>query len=152
MGHLLIVHVTSFTHYEALETDSRLLMRYPGKARVAVSLSATIEQIASSSHVPVSHVFVRQIITAVTNSVPWFCQIIKLNKEGCLSSLGTEDKETQNELFQSKAIHRGKENWGGMGKQVEGLLIFAKRNGKLIGREDVLKEFREKWSEWENAT
>jgi hypothetical protein len=33
-------------------------------------------------------------------------------------------------------------------KEVEGLLIFAMRDGKFIEREDVLKEFRRKRSEY----
>jgi hypothetical protein len=42
---------------------------------------------------------------------------------------------------------RGKENK--VDKEVEGLLIFAKRDGEFIGREDILKEFRLKKLEWE---
>jgi len=43
---------------------------------------------------------------------------------------------------------RGKENQGR--KEVEGLLIFAKRDGgEFIGREEVLKEFQLRKREWE---
>ena len=49
-----------------------------------------------------------------------------------------------------KKVMRRKENRAIGGKDVEGLLIFAKKeDGELIGREEVLKEFRFKKGEWE---
>ena len=40
----------------------------------------------------------------------------------------------------------------GNGKGVEGLLIFGKRAGRLIGREEVLSQFRMKKEEYERLT
>jgi hypothetical protein len=86
---------------------------------------------------------VRQVLELLARSVPWFCQIIKLNGMECANT--TEDGKVANATGK-KAIH-GKEN----GKDVEGLLIFAKRGDKIIGREDVLNEFRSKRSEWDGS-
>jgi len=86
----------------------------------------------------VSEKAVREVLELLAKCVPWFCQIIKLNGMDCAS---TVEGRTGN------GTGHGKEN----GKDVEGLLIFAKRGDKLIGREDVLSEFRAKRLEWENS-
>jgi hypothetical protein len=143
-------------------TLGRILSKSPGKARVPVSLKKTVEQLALSSNIPVSHKEVKEVISIVSTSVPWFCRIIKLNGEGCMSSPSTTEdivtphrgNELQNGRQENqKLIYRGKENGGfnQLGKEVEGLLIFAKKDGKFIGREDVLKEFRQKRSQWEQS-
>jgi len=103
-------------------------------------MNATLKQLCLSSSVPVSENVVREGIGLLARCVPWFCQIIKLNGTECLSS-------TENTGNGNGRIQGGKEN----GKDVEGLLIFAKRGEKLIGREDVLNEFRAKRLEWENT-
>jgi hypothetical protein len=70
------------------------------------------------------------------------------------SSNNTEDEENNKSMSEDyKGITRvlkGKENL--RGNEVEGLLIFAKREGKFIGREDILKEFRVQRQRWERKT
>jgi hypothetical protein len=109
-----------------------------------MSLQATVEQLAQSSQIPVSNALVHEVVVNVANAVPWFCQVLKLDKKGCLSS-----DEDQLGIDESTMGHRRKENVSKTGKDVEGLLIFAKKDGKLIGLEDVLREFRDKRAEWE---
>jgi len=86
---------------------------------------------------------VRDVLEILAGSVPWFCQILKLNGTECLSS--KEGVETAKHDGSNRI--QGKEN----GKDVEGLLIFAKRGNRVIGPEDVLNEFRTKRLEWENS-
>jgi hypothetical protein len=101
--------------------------------------------------------------------VPWFVRVIRVVGEGCLSSPSTstargvkvveneesdEEEETDGGLaneVMGKRVFGGKENRGA--REVEGLLIFAKRDGGgIIGQEDVLREFRGKKREWEMST
>ena len=126
--------------------NSRVLTRFPGKPRVAVALKTMVAELVASSSIPVSEGIVREVIDVLSGCVPWFCKVIKISEQGCMSSRGSiKAKETD-----VKAMFRGKEN--GLGKQVEGLLIFAKREGgTLIGREEVLEEFRLKRKEWEKG-
>jgi hypothetical protein len=140
-----------------------MLATHPGKMKVAVSLSGTITQLKMSSTVPLSEGMVRDVLDVLCTAVPWFCRVIRLE---CTSSQsiktgidnGNEKKENGNgkrEINARKENLGGKENVGkkeignGRGKDVEGLLIFSKRDGRVIGREDVLKEFRMKRQEWE---
>jgi len=130
-------------------TNARILSAHTGKTRVAVSLSSTVGQLVMSSCIPVSEKMVREVIGIVCCCVPWFCRIIKLYGGGCMSSESTtlDIKEEKNV---GKKVMRRKENRAIGGKDVEGLLIFAKKeDGELIGREEVLKEFRFKKGEWE---
>src|SRR5579862_1813898 len=144
--------------------DIRILTSQPGKSKVTISLNTLITQLMTSSTVPISRTEVRYIVTVVSRCVPWFCQIIEIGGGGrCLS--GTVGAETmmgrdvgdrmngkENEL---KGISRvsGIGNGGrGNGKGVEGLLIFGKRDGRLIGREEVLSQFRMKKEEYERLT
>ena len=122
--------------------NNRILTRFPGKTKVALSLNSTIAQFVMSSSVPVSEKMVRDSLDIVCGSVPWFCRIIQLNGEGCGSI---------NALERERIAHGGKENVvdNKLKKQVEGLLIFAKRDGEAVGQEQVLKEFRIKRLEWE---
>lgn len=99
-----------------------------------------------SSNIPVSDDLVRQVVKTVCGSVPWFCRIIKLRGDECMSS---KDEEKGKYMRIGGGITGGKENQSQRGKEVEGLLIYAKREGMLIGREEVLKEFRSKRAEWE---
>jgi hypothetical protein len=123
-----------------------VLTRYPGKPRVAVALKTTVTELVASSSIPVSEGMVREVIDVVCGCVPWFCKVIKISEQGCMSGQSSI-KSKENE---GKVMFRGKEN--GLGKEVEGLLIFAKREGgKLIGREDVLDDFRLKRKQWENG-
>lgn len=149
---------------------------YPGKFRVCVSLNRTIEQFIQSSSIGISQKLVRDCIDLIATLVPWFCRIVKLNRDGCLSSqstitintkvkdeedAGKEGGEEEEGMQKNKGKEngrtgleigvsfRGKEN-NGNGKAVEGILIFAKREGKFIGREEILKEFRLKKLEWQN--
>jgi hypothetical protein len=101
---------------------------------------------------------VRDVIEIVCSAVPWFCRIINLSKdEGCTNSQSTKDKEGDTRVVPGDEdgvtrVFGGKENGSGkVGKDVEGLLIFARRDGKLIGREDVLREFRMKRGEWKRT-
>ena len=106
-----------------------------------------------SSSIPVSDDLVRQVIEIICSSVPWFCRVIKLQGDECMSSTTnegqTKDEEKGKYMRIGGRIIGGKENQSRVGKDVEGLLIFAEREGMLIGREKVLKEFRSKRAEWE---
>jgi hypothetical protein len=123
---------------------NRIISRFPGKQRVAVSLNSTIRDFIQSSSIAISEKLVREAISIICDCVPWFCRVIHLNGEnGCMSSPSTKQGE------QMKVV-RGKEN--NRAKGVEGLLIFAKRDrGTFIGREEVLKEFRLRKREWEKT-
>ena len=137
-----------------------MLATHPGKMKVAVSLSGTITQLKMSSTVPLSEGMVRDVLDVLCTAVPWFCRVIRLE---CTSSQsiktgidnGNGKKENGNGKGETRKENLGgKENVGkeignGKGKDVEGLLIFSKRDGRVIGREDVLKEFRMKRQEWE---
>src|SRR5277367_55182 len=72
-----------------VELTVRILSQHVGKTRVAVSMSGTIAQLIGSSSVPLSHDTTRDIILLLCRSVPWFVQIITLNKEGCMSRQST---------------------------------------------------------------
>ena len=139
MVYFKFIHVLQ--PYEIWLTN-RIISRFPGKQRVAVSLNSTIRDFIESSSIAISEKLVRDVISIICDCVPWFCRIIFLNGEnGCMSSPSTKQGE------QTRVV-RGKEN--NKGKAVEGLLIFAKRDGgEFIGREEVLKEFRLKKREWE---
>jgi hypothetical protein len=140
------------------------------RTRVAVSLAGTAKQLAASSGTPCSAGEVRAAIVMLGRCVPWFVRVIRVVGEGCLSSLSTptvsaaakvaenEDSDEEevtdggisNEVM-GKRVFGGKENRGA--REVEGLLIFAKRDGGgVIGQEDVLREFRGKKREWEMST
>jgi hypothetical protein len=84
---------------------------------------------------------VRDVLDVLCGAVPWFVKIITVGE--CTSSQSTKKENGGNTK---------KENLrNGSRKQVEGLLIFGKRDGKEIGREDVLNEFRLKRQEWEKT-
>jgi hypothetical protein len=147
-----------------------ILSQSPGRPRVAVSLPATVKQLVLSSTTPVSEDSVRAGIVIVTEAVPWFVRVIKVARDGYMSSpsipqesgkarpeLPPENTEKIGEGRKDdgcgKRVFTGKENLGGVTGEVEGLLIFAKRDGGIvIGREDVLREFRRKRQEWEMAS
>jgi hypothetical protein len=135
-----------------------MLTTSPGKTKIAVSLTSTIKQLGMSSPVPMADKSVRDVIEILCSAVPWFCRIINLSKDdGCTSSQSIKDNEGDTTVRGNEnAVTRvfgGKENGSGkVGKDVEGLLIFSRRDGKLIGREDVLREFRMKRGEWEKRT
>jgi DNA replication factor Cdt1 C-terminal domain len=140
------------------------------RTRVAVSLAGTAKQLAASSGTPCSAGEVRAGIVMLARCVPWFVRVIRVVGEGCLSSPSTstprgvkvvenedsdeEEEETDGGLaneVMGKRVFGGKENRGA--REVEGLLIFAKRDGGgIIGQEDVLREFRGKKREWEMST
>ena len=115
-------------------------------------MSGTIAQLIGSSSVPLSYDTTRDVVLLICRSVPWFAQIITLNKEGCMSSQSTNTTTTTNTTAKGggamggKVVRKGKENRAG-GKQVEGLVIFAKRDGDMICREHVLCELRAKRTE-----
>jgi hypothetical protein len=116
-------------------------------------MSGTIAQLIGSSSVPLSYDTTRDVILLICRSVPWFVQIITLNKEGCMSSQSTNTTTTTNTTEKGGGVvgggvvrRNGKENRAA-GKQVEGLVIFAKRDGEMICREQVLCELRAKRSE-----
>lgn len=143
---------TSLSHI----ANGRMLSTSPGKTKVAVSLNATVKQLGMSCPVPMGDKSVRDVIEVVCSAVPWFCRIVNLSKdEGCTSSqniLNKDMKKKENENTVTR-VFGGKENENGkVRKEVEGLLIFARRDGKLIGSEDVLKDFRAKRREWEKRT
>jgi hypothetical protein len=133
-----------------------MLATSPGKSKIAVSLNATVKQLGMSCPVPMGDTSVRDMIEVVCSAVPWFCRIINLSKdEGCTSSQNILNKDMEKRENENTVIRvfGGKENGNGkVGKDVEGLLILAKRDGKLIGSEDVLKDFRAKRGEWEKRT
>jgi hypothetical protein len=115
-------------------------------------MSGTIAQLIGSSSVPLSYDTTRDVILLICRSVPWFVQIITLNKEGCMSSQSTKTTTTTNTTEKGGGgvgggvVRKGKENCAG-GKPVEGLVIFAKRDGEMICREQVLCELRAKRTE-----
>ena len=139
MVYFKFIHVL---HPYEIWLTSRIISRFPGKQRVAVSLNSTIRDLIQSSSIAISEKLVRDVISIICDCVPWFCRIILLNGEnGCMSSPSTKQGE-------QKRVVRGKEN--NREKGLEGLLIFAKRDGgEFIGREEVLKEFRLRKREWE---
>jgi hypothetical protein len=114
---------------------SRLLATHPGKTKVAVSLSGTITQLRQSSPVPLSTGMVRDVIDVLSGAVPWFCRVMEL---GCTSSQSIRKENIDNRGVSAQ-------------NEVEGLIIFAKRDGRVIGREEVLKEFRSKRQQWEQS-
>jgi hypothetical protein len=127
--------------------DVRILSQHTGKTKVAVSMSGTIAQLIGSSSVPLSYDTTRDVILLICRSVPWFVQIITLNKEGCMSSQSTSTTTITNTTDKGGGVVRkGKENRA-VGKQVEGFVIFAKRDGEMICREQVLCELRAKRTE-----
>jgi hypothetical protein len=138
--YICFIHVLTPPPSSKFCINSRILTRYPGKPKVAVALKTMVTELVASSSVPVSEGMVREAIDVVSGCVPWFCKVIKISEQGCMS-IKTKEND-------GKVRFRGKEN--GLGKEVEGLLIFAKREGgKLIGREEVLEEFRRQRKEWE---
>ena len=143
-----------------------MLSRYPEKHRVAVSLKGTITQFIQSSSTPISERLVKDTIILISHCSPWFVQIIKLNGDGCMSSQSSNHRQQQqkgeengdNEKRKNidddlarRGLKGGKENNNSGVKGVEGILIFAKRDGRFIGREEVLKEFRLKRIDWESS-
>jgi hypothetical protein len=135
----------------------RILAQHAGKTRVAVSLSSTIAQLIGSSSVALSSGMVKEVIIMISTSIPWFCQIITLNGEGCMNSQSSpptnkstnddEDDEKPTEGGSGRGRRRGKENCGG----VEGLVIFARREGEVIGRDEVISAFRARRLELANV-
>src|SRR5436190_16685356 len=156
MVYITFIHV--LTLQKSRELMSRVMSRQPGKLRIAVSLQGTIKQFIQSSLIAVSEGLVRETIDLICTCTPWFCQVIKLNGEGCMSSQSssdnTEDEEDNKGMWEDNTniarVLKGKENL--RMNEVEGLLIFAKREGKFIGREDILKEFRLQRLRWEGKT
>ena len=151
---------------------SRLLASNPGKSKLTISLNAVSQQLIQSSAVPISQGHIRQVISLVCECVPWFCQIVALGSSGgeCVSSPSTNEETTRTSATEGtgmlarnisgKSVVQGttaiqrKENSldegnGNMSVGVKGLLIFGKREGRLIGREEVLAQFRRKKEEYE---
>jgi hypothetical protein len=122
-----------------------MLATHPGKTKLAVSLSAAVAQLKLSSTVPLSAGMIRDILDCLCAAVPWFVRVVKL---GCTSSQSKKENTPGGIGNGGKAIERVVKDV----KNVEGLLIFAKRDGEVIGREEVLKEFRVKRQEWEKQT
>ena len=127
-------------------------------SRVSVSLKKTITEFCMGSTIPVSEGVIRESIEILCECVPWFCKIVKMDERGCMSDDVSSSQSIQsakgaeNESGKSTALSRtriGKEN--GEKKSVEAILIYAMKDGKLIGSEDVLKEFRVKRKEWEQS-
>ena len=132
--------------------DRRILAQHPGKTRVAVSLKSTISQLIGSCSTPLSPSTTRDAILLICQQVPWFCHIITLNKEGCMSSQSnpptTSTKATGENPPGVGGVRRGKENFRA---EVEGLMIFAKRDGEIIRRNQVLSELRHKRTDLKTA-
>ena len=132
-----------------------LLSQMPARPRVAVSFGATVKQLVSSSGIPTSAEAVRAGVEVVAQAVPWFVRVIRLREGGvmapeCLSMRERPENNGEGEMVGSAGnrVFGGKEN--GRGRQIEGLLIFARRDGGIVvGREDVLREFRAKRRNWE---
>jgi hypothetical protein len=122
-----------------------MLATHPGKTKLAISLPAAVAQLKLSSTVPLSAGMIRDILDCLCAAVPWFLKVVKL---GCTSSPSMKENTPG-------AVGNGGNGIGRVlkdTKDVEGLLIFAKRDGGVIGREEVLKEFRLKRQEWETQT
>jgi len=111
-----------------------------------------------ASTIPVSEGVIRQSIEILCESVPWFCKIVKMDESGCMSDDVSSSQSiestnpTENESRKASTLSRvriGKENVEK--KAVEAILIYAMKEGRLFGSEDVLKEFRAKRREWEQS-
>jgi hypothetical protein len=63
--------------------------------------------------------------------------------DACSSTRKVDRKENINTVRITEKAKKAKE--------VEGLLIFATRDGKEISREDVFKEFRQKRLHWKES-
>ena len=132
-----------------------LLSQMPGRPRVAVSFGATVKQLVSSSGMLTSAAAVRAGVEIVARAVPWFVRVIRLREGGVMGPECRSTREKPENNFGGQMVGSagnrvfgGKEN--GRGRQIEGLLIFARRDGGMvIGLEDVLREFRAKKREWE---
>lgn len=127
----------------------RILASNPGKSKVTLSLNSVTQQLQQSSTVAISKENVRRVVEAVCECVPWFCEIVLLGGD-CQSSPSTPGVAAKagNQVI-------GKENDSakpGLGEGIQGLLIFGKRNGRLIGREEVIAQFRMKRDEYERQT
>jgi len=132
-----------------------VLSQMPGRPRVAVSFGATVKQLVSSSGMLTSAAAVRAGVEIVARAVPWFVRVIRLREGGVMGPECRSTREKPENNFGGQMVGSagnrvfgGKEN--GRGRQIEGLLIFARRDGGMvIGLEDVLREFRAKKREWE---
>lgn len=136
---------------------------------MTISLNTLISQLITSSTIPISRTEVRYVVTVVSSCVPWFCRIIEIGGACGSNLIGNVGGETEmGRVMGGDTVDGmggdggdgmgGKENdfkgmsamnGMGRGRGVEGLLIFGKRDGRLIGREEVLAQFRMKKEEYE---